>query len=403
MKKIRKMIISIVCVGVVGFTPCLTVFADNEDSLTEAQEEKAALESELAEVQKLIDALGKNKSGKQEEVDALNEKLTEISGKVSALETQLQTKRKEIADVESVYLEAKEKEQKQYEDMKLRIQFMYEHGKASYIEMLLSAENFADIISAAEYMIQITRYDRKMMKEYQNTQETVAVTQAALEEEYESLQAMEAEVEAERRAIASIEAAKKGELADLSGELASAEEIARVYEAEIQAQNEVIAQIRAAQSNPTPAPEENENAENAENAGGVAGAATGTMTWPCPSSRRVTSDYGPRVSPTSGASSNHKGIDIGAPAGSAIVAADGGTVIVARYSNSAGNYVIIDHGNGLCTVYMHALSLNVSVGQKVSKGQTIAAVGSTGISTGNHLHFGVSLNGEYVSPWGYIG
>ena len=124
--------------------------------------------------------------------------------------------------------------------------------------------------------------------------------------------------------------------------------------------------------------------------------------WPCPSSKRVTSDYGPRTSPTNGASSNHKGIDIGAAYGADIVAADGGTVLVATYSSSGGNYVIIDHGGGLCTVYMHASSLTVSAGQTVSKGQVIAKVGSTGISTGNHLHFGVSVNGVYVNPWNYL-
>ena len=128
----------------------------------------------------------------------------------------------------------------------------------------------------------------------------------------------------------------------------------------------------------------------------------GAFTWPCPSSTRVTSDYGTRVSPTSGASSNHKGIDIGASAGAAIVAAANGTVKAANYSSAAGNYVMIDHGGGLYTVYMHCSSLAVSEGTAVSAGQTIAYVGSTGISTGNHLHFGVSLNGSYVSPWSYL-
>lgn len=127
----------------------------------------------------------------------------------------------------------------------------------------------------------------------------------------------------------------------------------------------------------------------------------GAFTWPCPSSTRVTSDYGTRVSPTSGASSNHKGIDIGASAGAAIVAAANGTVKAANYSSAAGNYVMIDHGGGLYTVYMLVPRLRFGR-NSVSAGQTIAYVGSTGISTGNHLHFGVSLNGSYVSPWSYL-
>ena len=129
----------------------------------------------------------------------------------------------------------------------------------------------------------------------------------------------------------------------------------------------------------------------------------GAFRWPCPSSTRVTSDYGTRVSPMSGASSNHKGIDIGASAGADIIAAADGTVTAASYSSAAGNYVMIDHGGGLYTVYMHASSLLVSPGQTVSAGDVIAKVGSTGISTGSHLRFGVSLNGSYVSPWSYLG
>ncbi len=129
----------------------------------------------------------------------------------------------------------------------------------------------------------------------------------------------------------------------------------------------------------------------------------GAFVWPCPASTRVTSDFGARVSPTSGASTNHMGIDVGAPYGADIVAAAAGTVRSVNYSSAAGNYVMIDHGGGVYTVYMHASSVNVSKGQTVSAGEVIAKVGSTGISTGNHLHFGVSQNGSYVSPWGYFG
>ena len=129
---------------------------------------------------------------------------------------------------------------------------------------------------------------------------------------------------------------------------------------------------------------------------------TGIFKWPVPSSTRVTSDFGPRTSPTAGASSDHKGIDIGASSGSDIVAAAPGKVIISRYSSSAGYYISIDHGGGLCTVYMHCSKLLVNVGDVVAGGDVIAKVGSTGISTGPHLHFGVSLNGSYVSPWGYL-
>ena len=400
--------------------PVCNVQATEESNLSEAQQEKKTLENDLQKAKELIDSLKGSKEDIQSEVEKLDNQLNEISGKVKEFESRLSKKRQEIADTESALNKAKEQEKKQYRNMKKRIQFMYENGQTSYVEMLLSADSFTDFLNAVEYITQISQYDRKMLKEYQNMQVTIADTQKTLETDYASLQSLQAKVQEEKQAVAALESAKKGELNDVADDLTDAQSVAKAYEAEIQAQNEVIAQIQAAQKRAaeqqaaqqqaqaaeenqgaTDAAGENQNtAQNTTPSGN--GQSTGSMMWPCPSSKRVTSDYGPRTSPTNGASSNHKGIDIGAAYGADIVAADGGTVLVATYSSSGGNYVIIDHGGGLCTVYMHASSLTVSAGQTVSKGQVIAKVGSTGISTGNHLHFGVTLNGVYVSPWGYV-
>ena len=118
---------------------------------------------------------------------------------------------------------------------------------------------------------------------------------------------------------------------------------------------------------------------------------------------RISDEYGNRMHPTLGIERFHNGIDMAAPGGSAILAAYDGTVVAAAYSSSMGNYIMIDHGDNLYTIYMHASALYVSKGAEVSKGQTIAAVGSTGRSTGNHLHFSVRLNGNYVNPRNYLG
>lgn len=420
MKNRLKIITAIMLTLIFCMQPVCNVQATEESNLSEAQQEKKTLENDLQKAKELIDSLKGSKEDIQSEVEKLDKQLNEISGKVKELESQLSKKRQEIANTESALNKAKEQEKKQYRNMKKRIQFMYENGQTSYVEMLLSADSFTDFLNAVEYITQISQYDRKMLKEYQNMQVTIADTQKTLETDYASLQSLQAKVQEEKQAVAALESAKKGELNDVADDLTDAQTVAKAYEAEIQAQNEVIAQIQAAQKRAaeqqaaqqqaqaaeenqgaTDAAGENQNtAQNTTPSGN--GQSTGTMMWPCPSSKRVTSDYGPRTSPTNGASSNHKGIDIGAAYGADIVAADGGTVLVATYSSSGGNYVIIDHGGGLCTVYMHASSLTVSAGQTVSKGQVIAKVGSTGISTGNHLHFGVTLNGVYVSPWGYV-
>ena len=420
MKNRLKIITAIMLTLIFCMQPVCNVQATEESNLSEAQQEKKTLENDLQKAKELIDSLKGSKEDIQSDFEKLDKQLNEISGKVKELESQLSKKRQEIANTESALNKAKEQEKKQYRNMKKRIQFMYENGQTSYVEMLLSADSFTDFLNAVEYITQISQYDRKMLKEYQNMQVTIADTQKTLETDYASLQSLQAKVQEEKQAVAALESAKKGELNDVADDLTDAQSVAKAYEAEIQAQNEVIAQIQAAQKRAaeqqaaqqqaqaaeenqgaTDAAGENQNtAQNTTPSGN--GQSTGSMMWPCPSSKRVTSDYGPRTSPTNGASSNHKGIDIGAAYGADIVAADGGTVLVATYSSSGGNYVIIDHGGGLCTVYMHASSLTVSAGQTVSKGQVIAKVGSTGISTGNHLHFGVTLNGVYVSPWGYV-
>ena len=360
-------------------------------SLKEAQQEKEALEKELAEAQKTIKSLKESKGDVEDKVAELNKQLIEISSRITNLENQLVEKGEDIVATQEELEEAKQRKDKQYEDMKVRIQFMYENGQDTYLEALLSSRNIAEFMNSAEYISQIQSYDRQKLTEYEETVETVANMEAQLEQEYADLETLKATVENEKANVAAMMHQKETELAGIADDLANVQDEADYYAAEIQAQEELIAAIKRAE------------AEKAA-AGVVDNPYTGgAFVWPCPSSTRVTSDYGTRVSPTSGASSNHKGIDIGAAYGADIVAAADGTVKAASYSSAAGNYVMIDHGGGLYTVYMHASSMVVSQGQTVSAGQVIAKVGSTGISTGNHLHFGVSLNGSYVSPWSYLG
>ena len=374
-------------------------------SLKEAQQEKAALEKALEDAKQTINELKESKGDVQEKVNDLNTQLMNISSQITALENQLAQKNQELTekkdqteDTKSQLEDAKKQEELQYADMKVRIQFMYENAQESYFEALFSSESFSDFLNSAEYIIQIQEYDRKKLNEYQDTVDYIENVEKQLEEDYATLEEIKKEVEQEKASVeqekASVAALMKQretELAGIEGNIDSAQSDADFYAAEIKAQEEIIAEIKRIEAEKAAA-----GKQDNPYTGGV-------FTWPCPSSTRVTSDYGTRVSPMGGASSNHKGIDIGASGGAAIVAAADGTVTTASYSSAAGNYVMIDHGGGLYTVYMHASALLVSPGQTVSAGQTIAQVGSTGISTGNHLHFGVSLNGSYVSPWSYLG
>ena len=360
-------------------------------SLQEAQDEKAQLEKALKEAQGTIEDLKDSKGDIESKVTELNQQLIDISARITDLENQLTAKSEDIQETKDELAGAKEREAQQYADMKVRIQFMYENGQTSYLEALLSSRNISEFLNSADYIAQIQSYDRQKLTEYQDTVESIVNLEAQLEQEYTDLEALKSTVESNKATVAAMMRQKESEFADISGDIEDAQSDADYYAAEIQAQEELIAAIKRAEAEKAAA-----GVEEHPYTGGA-------FRWPCPSSTRVTSDYGTRVSPMSGASSNHKGIDIGASAGADIIAAADGTVTAASYSSAAGNYVMIDHGGGLYTVYMHASSLLVSPGQTVSAGDVIAKVGSTGISTGSHLHFGVSLNGSYVSPWSYLG
>ena len=373
-------------------TEKVTEDAASTKSLQEAQDEKAQLEKALKEAQSTIEDLRDSKGDIESKVTELNQQLIDISARITDLENQLTAKSEDIQETKDELAGAKEREAQQYADMKVRIQFMYENGQTSYLEALLSSRNISEFLNSADYIAQIQSYDRQKLTEYQDTVESIVNLEAQLEQEYTDLEALKSTVESNKATVAAMMRQKESELADISGDIEDAQSDADYYAAEIQAQEELIAAIKRAEAEKAAA-----GVEEHPYTGGA-------FRWPCPSSTRVTSDYGTRVSPMSGASSNHKGIDIGASAGAGIIsAAADGTVTAASYSSAAGNYVMIDHGGGLYTVYMHASSLLVSPGQTVSAGDVIAKVGSTGISTGSHLHFGVSLNGSYVSPWSYLG
>ena len=365
--------------------------SDTKEKLDKAKQEKEATENQKNATETTIDNMEEAKTGLAGELAGLTTQLTEVSDNLETIENNIIAKNEEIAKTQEELEEARESEEWQYTCMKKRIQFMYENGQTSYLEALLSSRNISEFLNSADYIAQIQSYDRQKLTEYQDTVESIVNLEAQLEQEYTDLEALKSTVESNKATVAAMMRQKESELADISGDIEDAQSDADYYAAEIQAQEELIAAIKRAEAEKAAA-----GVEEHPYTGGA-------FRWPCPSSTRVTSDYGTRVSPMSGASSNHKGIDIGASAGADIIAAADGTVTAASYSSAAGNYVMIDHGGGLYTVYMHASSLLVSPGQTVSAGDVIAKVGSTGISTGSHLHFGVSLNGSYVSPWSYLG
>lgn len=358
-----------------------------KDEINQAKEERKKLQQGLSDIKKMVAELEKSKSSLKSYVKELDGKLMSVSAKIQELKDLISQKEEEIKETQKKLDAAIATEETQYEEMKARIKFMYEKGNGFYLEMMLGASSFGDMLNKAEYVELISSYDRQKLEEYQLNRQLIEVCKADLEEEEATLQEAKKAVEKEQDNLEVLISTKEKEISATESSIATKEEAIKEYEAYIREQDQTIAALEKALS---------------EMDGSSITYDGGMFKWPAPSYTKITSDFGWRIHPVYGGNRFHNGVDMAAPAGSPILAAYDGTVAAAGYSSTMGNYIYINHGSGLVTIYMHASALYVSAGQSVSKGDKIAAVGTTGTSTGNHLHFGVRLNGSYVSPWNYL-
>ncbi|MCM1040569.1 MAG: peptidoglycan DD-metalloendopeptidase family protein [Roseburia sp.] len=401
MKIWKKVVCFMACIGIVFVFPVGTAEAVTNDSIREkeaeiatAKEEVANLKSNLTDVEALKKELEQSKNDLTAYVTQLDTQLSDIQSKIDEYNDLIAIKESEIETTTAELNDAITRQEEQYEAMKLRIQFMYEQGDTLYMEILFSSDNIADTINKADYIEALSTYDRNQLDEYVKTSEMIALCKEELEAEKVVLDEARLAVEAEEAAVSTMIAEKESQIVSVSSDISTKEAAIKAYEDMIAAENAEIAALEKAVAE-----------EKARLAAANANARVydgGMFAFPCPGYKRISDDYGNRIHPTLGVEKFHNGIDLAAPYGTAILAAYDGDVVAADYSSSMGNYIMINHGDGLYTIYMHASALYVSKGQSVYKGQAIAAVGSTGRSTGNHLHFSVRLNGNYVSPWNYL-
>ncbi len=363
---------------------------EKEAAINSARSEKNALAKGKTDVEKVKQSLEKSKADLSQYVSELDAQVVSIEDKIADLKGQIAVKEKQIEETKKDLEEAIAVKDHQYECMKKRVQAVYEQGDSFYLELLLNSKGLGDFLNQMDYIEDLTKYDDRMFKEYAETVEYVKVCEQQLEEEEELLQATKTAAEEEQKAVEELISQKQAEIAAVQDEIVDQERAIREYEAEIAEQNATISELERIVA------EEKKALENMRVYDG------GAFCWPCPAYTKVSSDFGNRIHPTLKINLFHNGVDLAAPAGSNILAAYDGEVVSASYTGAMGNYVMLDHGGGLYTVYMHASKLNVKEGQEVKRGDVIAFVGSTGRSTGNHLHFSVRVNGEYVSPWNYI-
>lgn len=401
MKFWKKLVCVLICIGIVLLFPDGKAEATTNDSIrekeaeiAEAKKEVESLKSSLTDVEKLKKELEQSKSDLNAYVTQLDTQLNSIQAKIDEYTNLIAEKEREIEITTEELNAAIARQEEQYAAMKTRIKFMYEQGDALYMELIFSATSLSDTLNKADYVEALSAYDRAQLDEYVQTRELIALCKEELESEKEVLNEAKLAVEAEEKAVSDLISEKEAQIVSVSSDISTKEAAIKEYEDMIASENAEIAALEKAVAEEK-ARLAAENAKARIYDGGM-------FTWPCPGYKRISDNYGNRMHPTLGIEKFHNGLDMAAASGTPILAAYDGDVVAAAYSSSMGNYIMIDHGGGLYTIYMHSSALYVSKGQSVSKGQTIAAVGSTGRSTGPHLHFGVRLNGNYVSPWNYL-
>ena len=380
------------------------------------KEEKEEIQGKIAEVQEqyeeneneIVDLMAR-KSVIDQEVQLLNEQVTNINAQLKAFNLLIADKQDELDNAEERYEQLND-------DNKLRIRTMEEEGELSYWEVLFRANNFSDLLDRLNMVEEIAASDNRRLQELADAADNVALAQQELEVEKEEMELTKQELDATQTELD----AKVQESMDLLQELLSkGDELTALQEEYEAMEAEFLEQIAQKEveydaakqaewlawiaTSVPPTTDGTEGGSSGGSSSGGSGGSSGGGGWvrPC-SYTSITSPFGYRESPTAGASTYHQGVDLDTGTGWSVVAARAGVVCAASYSNSAGYYVQIDHQDGFKSIYMHLSSYSVSVGQIVSAGTYIGATGATGIATGDHLHFGISLNGVWVNPCSYV-
>lgn len=343
------------------------------------------INSEIEEKEEALEE-GREKEAKlQDEIEKLEVKIGEKENKISSLEGKIDKTESNITEAEIDLKEAEEKVAEQNKNLDSRLRAMYKNGTIGFIDVVLGSESVGDLISNIDMVQKVFSNDKDVLADLEQASRTLEEKKQKLEKLQASLRESKVEIAAEKQTLT----ADKEEVAEKKSEVAADNEELHdnIQELEQEA-DRIIAII---------------NNDSSSNSNSTYGG--GVFTWPVPGHTRISSQYGWRTCPFHGRE-KHSGLDIPAPYGTPVKAAADGTVISSGYLGSYGNAVIISHGSSLYTLYGHNSSLVVSSGTKVKKGDTIAKVGSTGSSTGNHCHFEVRKGGNSygndVNPWTYL-
>ena len=318
-----------------------------------------------------------------EKLKIIQVELNEAAGRLRSIQNEQEAINKQIKQTEEEIRKAEIHLKQRQDILNKRVRSIYMHGQLSYLEVITGAKSFSDFANRLELLKRIIHSDFKLIQEIQKQKALIEAKKDELQQKKNKLDALAEEAKKAEDQIR----AKKEEQQQIMNEAKRQKDAAAAMEADLIAESNNVRRLIQARS-------------GSLQGEGTVVQGSGTFIWPC--NGPITSPFGYRTHPIFGTTIYHAGMDIGVDYGTPIHAADGGTVILAGWCGGYGNAVIIDHGNGLQTLYGHNTSVAVSEGQAVSQGEVIAYAGSTGYSTGPHCHFEVRENGEAVDPMGYL-
>ena len=350
------------------------------DELEEKQQQLNSVQQQIEAQQRKAELARRKEQTIAEQLRAIQQELDTAEDEYESVNDQLENTEQHIKANVELSNRLTKKLEVQTKTLHRRIRDIYKNGQVNYLDVLLGAKDFNDFVGRMDILKKILAYDNALIQGTKADRETLRKAKEQLEADRAKIVELRKLAAAKREQVAERRQERRGVLNAATYERETAE---RAYRELIETSRQIEQMIKRIQS-------------GEKNIGG----STGTMTWPAEG--EITSPFGWRVHPIFGTQRLHTGIDIGADYGDAIRAADGGVVIHADWMGGYGNAVIIDHGNGISTLYAHNSQLLVDEGQTVAKGQTVARCGSTGYSTGPHLHFEVRQNGSPVNPLNYL-
>lgn len=380
-KKIFITLILIVLCSSMTMYSFATTVTDLKNQQSQAQSNKKDLEDEKQQIQAEQDEALAKINELSTQISSSEEELEKLNSKVKELDSSIKTTEKELA-------ESERKQKEQQEALEQRLVAQYKAGKTTYLDVLLNSTSLSKFISNYYLVGKVAKADNELLEQIAEEKEKIEKTKANLEKQQSEIKIAKADAEKENVKLKNAKAQKNSQVAKLDEEKKSIQQQIDEYDKKM---SDLEAQIRKAQ-------------EANKSSGGTKVTYNGVMAWPVPGYTKITSTYGMRIHPIYKVQKMHNGIDIGgAPWGAPFVAADDGIVIQASdKGNGYGLCVVIDHGGGISTLYGHGSAVYVSVGQKVTKGQKVLGIGSSGVSTGKHAHFEVRVGGKAVNPIPYV-